>query len=96
VKFQNFWELCGKDMLQNVVIVTTMWGKVTPAKRAARKMELATNKKFFKSVIDKQALLLRHDNMLSTAQSILHHIIYNRPRVLHIQDEVTTQGMDIS
>ena len=94
--FRMFRELCGEDTLKNVVIVTTMWGEVTPAKGAARETELATNKKFFKSAIDKQALLLRHDNTLSTAQSILHHIIYNRPRVLRIQDEVVTQGMDIS
>ena len=94
--FRMFRELCGENTLKNVVIVTTMWGEVTLAKGTAREAELAMNKKFFKSAIDKQALLLRHDNTLSTAQSVLHHIIHNQPRTLRIQDEVVTQGMDIS
>jgi hypothetical protein len=94
--FRMFRELCGESTLKNVVIVTTMWSEVTPAKGATREHELATNTKFFKSAIDKQALLLRHDNTLSGAQSVLHQIIHNHPRSLHIQYEVVTQGKDIS
>ena len=94
--FKMFRELCGEKTLKNVVIVTTMWGEVTPAKGAAREAELATNTKFFKSAIDKQALLLRHDNTLSSAQSILCRIIHNQPLSLRIQDEVVTEGKDIS
>lgn len=94
--FKMFRELCGETTLKNVVIVTTMWGEVALARGTAREVELATNTKFFKSAIDKQALLLRHDNTFSNAQSILCHIIHNRPLSLRIQDEVVTEGKDIS
>lgn len=94
--FKMFRELCGETTLKNVVIVTTMWSEVAAAKGAARETELATNTKFFKSAIDKQALLLRHDNTLSSAQRILSHIIHNQPLSLRIQEEVVTEGKDIS
>ena len=39
--FNMFRKLCGDETLRNVVIVTNMWGEVSPAQGAARERELA-------------------------------------------------------
>lgn len=94
--FKMFRELCGEKSLKNVVIVTTMWSEVAPARGEAREIELGSNPKFFKSAIDKQASLLRHHGSLADARNILHKIIHNTPVSLCIQDEIVTEGKEIS
>ncbi|KIM84813.1 hypothetical protein PILCRDRAFT_96579 [Piloderma croceum F 1598] len=47
-------------------------------------------------VLDRHARLLRHQNTLESAQSIMRYLIGNRPMALQIQHELVDQNMDIS
>ncbi|KAF9461786.1 P-loop containing nucleoside triphosphate hydrolase protein [Collybia nuda] len=94
--FRMFRELCGERTLKNVVIVTNMWGQVTPSIGKARERELAIDPTFFKPAIDKGAQLVRHDNTFRSAQGLLWLIVQNKPEALRIQRELVDEHMDIS
>ena len=91
-----FRKLCGDETLRNVVIVTNMWGEVTLEKGAARELELRTDDVLFKPVIDKGAVMVRHDNTLGSAQAIMRQLVDNKPRALRIQRELVDEGKDIT
>ena len=78
--------MCGDQALQNVVIVTNMWGKVTPEVGDAREQELADS--FFKPAIDKGALLLRHENTAGSARDIIQGVLRKKQVTLQIQEEI--------
>lgn len=90
-----FRKLCGDSALHNVVIVTNMWGEVTPERGAARELELATDDQLFKPVLREGARMLRYDNSLRSAQSILLHLLHNTPQALRIQSELVDERKDI-
>lgn len=94
--FSMFRKLCGDSTLKNVLIVTTMWGLVDPAVAEARETELKTDARLFKPVLDKGAVMARHDNTRQTAHAIIHRILQNHPLPLQIQHEMGEQGLDIS
>ena len=81
--------MCGDQALQNVVIVTNMWGRVTPEVGGSREEELASN--FFKPGLDKGAVLRRHDNTADSAHSIIREILGKEPVTLQIQQEIADQ-----
>lgn len=85
--------MCGEQALQNVVIVTNMWGKVTPEVGGDREKELASN--FFKPALDKGAVLRRHDNTTESAHSIIRYILGKEPATLQIQEEIVDQWKQI-
>lgn len=91
-----FRKLCGDDTLKNVVIVTNMWGEVTPERGAARELELQTDDMFFKPAMDKGAQMVRHMNTRTTAEAILLRVVHNTPLPLRIQQELVDEGRDIT
>lgn len=93
--FKMFRNLCGDSSLQNVVIVTNMWGQIDQQLCVARETELATKDIFFKPVLDKGARLARHDRTLKSGQDIIRSLVGMRPQVLQIQRELAT-GIDIT
>jgi hypothetical protein len=94
--FKMFRQLCGDSTLQNVVVLTNMWGEVTREIGEAREAELASQDIFFKPVLEKGALLLRHENTTQSAHAVLQRIIQNRPLPLQIQRELIDEKKDIS
>lgn len=94
--FSMFRKLCGDETLKNVVIVTNMWGEVTPEKGAARELELRTDALLFKPVIDKGAEMVRHDGTRRAAEAIIRHLVDNPPQVLRIQRELVDEHKDIT
>ena len=84
--FQIFKELCGKDALKNVILMTTMWGRVTTARGEDREQQLKDN--YFKSALAKGAELLRYDDELESAHGVLRKILENKRVVLKIQTEL--------
>ena len=90
--FKTFLAVCGDQALQNVVIATNMWGKVTPEVGAAREKELASE--FFKLALDKGAMLRRHNGTAESAHSIIRDILGKEPVPLQIQ-EVADQWREI-
>jgi hypothetical protein len=94
--FKMFRQLCGDSTLKNVVIVTNMWSEVSKEVGEARETELASQDLFFKPVLSKGALMLRHENNKESAQNVLRHIVENHPLSLQIQRELVDQKKDIS
>jgi hypothetical protein len=94
--FGMFRKLCGDSTLKNVLIVTNMWGGVNQDVGKTRETELANEDIFFKCALDNKAKLLRHDNTLDSARSILRHIIGNHPMSLRIQRELVEECKYIS
>jgi hypothetical protein len=90
-----FRQLCSDSTLQNLVIVTNMWGEVSPEKGQEREQELANNVKFFKNARDKGANMCRHDNTMESALGILRGIMRKQPVLLGIQDEMVNQSKNI-
>jgi hypothetical protein len=91
--FRLFRKLCGDHSLKNVVIVTTMWGKVTEAEGARRETQLREDDRFFKSAIQEGATMARHHNTFSTALDAVRIISENHqlPIVLTIQEELVDE-----
>lgn len=94
--FSMFRKLCGDNALQNVVIVTNMWGEVDPSVGDAREAELIGEDIFFKPVLDKGAQMARHQNTVPSAETIIRLILGNHPVPLRIQEELVDEQMDIS
>lgn len=91
--FRMFRELCGDTSLQNVILLTNMWGQVTQDVGEEREEELAT--KFFKPVLDKGARLARHHNTVESAHDVIRSIMKNVPVPLRIQRELVDEGRNI-
>ena len=91
--FRALLALCGDHALQNVTIVTNMWGKVAPEVGDAREHELASH--FFKPALDKKALLSRHDNTAKSAHNIIRSILGKGQVILQIQEEIVDHWMRI-
>ena len=81
-----FRELCGDDMLSNVRLVTTNWNNVSEKEGNSRQTELAN--RIFKPLIDGGAEMLRHDQGLASAHSIMSTLIYQQPKTMKIQLEL--------
>lgn len=91
--FRMFRELCGEKTLKNVIIMTNMWGRVTPQQGADREQQLKDV--YFKAAIEKGAQLCRHTNTPKSARAILRTVLKNQPVVLKIQRELIDERMDI-
>lgn len=94
--FSMFRKLCGDETLKNVMIVTNMWGSVTVEEGEAREHQLKTDNLLFKPALDEGARMLRHDNTVPSAQTIIGQIVDNRPMALCIQREIVEEGRDIT
>ncbi|THH30967.1 hypothetical protein EUX98_g3204 [Antrodiella citrinella] len=94
--FGMFRSLCGEKTLRNVVIVTNMWGLVEQHVGDAREHELATDDTLFKPVLDKGAVMVRHDGTVESAHRVLQSFVANHPEALAIQTEVVDdqRGLD--
>ena len=88
-----FRELCGDSTLKNIVLVTNMWGQVSPEEGQDRENQLTS--KFFKPVLDKGAQMIRHHNTVESAHNVIRAIIRNHPIVLQIQREIVDEGKAI-
>lgn len=94
--FGIFRELCGERTLRNVLIVTTMWSEVDPEVGEERERELASNDKFFKSVLEKGARMVRYFNTRESAHAILRHLINSKASTLQIQHEIVNEHRDLA
>ena len=91
--FNMFRELCGDEALKNVVLVTNMWGEVSPEDGQDRENELSSD--FFKPVLDKGARMTRHHNTTESAHGVVRGFIENDPVALQIQRELVDEHKDI-
>ncbi|OBZ66260.1 hypothetical protein A0H81_13767 [Grifola frondosa] len=89
--FCLFRKTCGDDAMNNVVVVTNMWGAVEQQRGEERERELATKSLFFKDAIDRGARMLRHYNTVESAHAIIHQMLGNVPEVLKMQHEMVDE-----
>lgn len=80
-----FKELCGDDTLCNVRIVTTYWDRV--GEEGAQR-EAALRDGAFKTLVDGGARLVRHDNEILSARSIIQELIQKESVATRIQKEL--------
>ena len=78
-----FRELCGDTTLKNIVLVTNMWGMVSPEVGEARENELFSSS--FKPALDQGARMIRYHNTTQSAHDIIRVIMVNHPVVSQIQ-----------
>ena len=89
-----FRELYGDSALENVVLVTNMWGAVPHDVGEARESELSSS--YFKPVLDGGAQIVRHHNNTESAHDVVRRITAaDCPVVLRIQRELVDEHMDI-
>ena len=88
-----FRKLCGEQTLKNIVLMTNMWGRVTPQQGADREQQLKDD--FFKAAIEKGAQLCRHTDTLESARAVLRMILEEQSAVLEIQRELIDEHKDI-
>ncbi|KAF9463765.1 P-loop containing nucleoside triphosphate hydrolase protein [Collybia nuda] len=95
--FRLFRKLCGEASLRNMVIVTTMWNRISEVEGERRESELRQDDKFFKPIIDEGAIMIRHDNTFPSALQLVKFISEHPkyPVPLAIQIELITQGKQI-
>ena len=92
--FNMFRELYGDSALENVVLVTNMWGAVPHDVGEARESELSSN--YFKPVLDGGAQMVRYHNNTESAHDVVRRItVVDCPVVLRIQRELVDEHMDI-
>jgi len=92
--FRMFRELCGDSTLKNAILITNMWGEVSPDIGEAREQELA--RAFFKPALDKGAQLARYYNTAESAHDIVRRVMKNQPIPLQIQRELVDERKDIT
>lgn len=85
--------MCGDQALCNVVIVTSMWEKVTREVGDAREQELESD--FFKPALDKGAQFLRHEDTTESTHKIIRAILGKERVPLRIQEEIADEGKQI-
>ena len=84
-----FQKLVGDDSMKNVVLVTTMWGKLQrPDDGDARVKQLTETGQFWGGMITSGARHERYDGTREDALRIIHMMLYNPPRKLQIQEEL--------
>lgn len=93
--FRMFRNLCGKNALGNVVIVTNMWSGVEPEVGDAREAELMGEDIFFKPVLEKGTRMARHMDTAPSAEAIVRLLVGNQPMPLQIQTELVDEHKDI-
>ena len=94
--FKMFQKLCGDNALQNVIIVTNMWGEVNPQVGEEREAELMGKDLFFKPALEKGAQMARHENTVPSAENIIRLILDHDPLPLDIQRELVDQGKEVT
>lgn len=84
-----FQKLVGEDSMKNVVLVTTMWGKLQPSDDGdARVKQLTETGKFWGGMITNGARHERYDGTEEEALRIIHMMVNNAPYKLQIQEEL--------
>lgn len=81
-----FRKLTGEKNLKNVVLATSMWGKVTEDEGTRREGELKS--KYWKLLLAMGAKTVRHEDTAESARHVASMVIGNTPFYLQLQEEM--------
>lgn len=76
-----FKKLCGQDALKRVILVTTMWDKVSENEGIAREQELLDTQEFWGYMRDNGSICRRHMNQAPTAKDIIDSLARHRSTI---------------
>lgn len=84
---RNFEELCGKNMLRNIVLTTTMWDNVDQDTGNTRERDLEF---FWKGMITRGSTIRRFEGTRDSAFQVIRPLLdaANDQHQLHLQKEV--------
>ena len=86
-----FQKLCGQDSFKNIIIVTTMWDRVTQEQGQQREQELKLSDELFKPLIDGGATMARHDGTRGSASIVIHDLSRRSDTIAQIVHELVTE-----
>jgi hypothetical protein len=88
--------LVGKENLQNVLLTTTHWSRVTREEGERRERELRETDNYWKGLLDLGATLTRYEGDRKSGLELLRKLVPSELRVLEIQDELVDQGKKLA
>jgi hypothetical protein len=86
-----FRSLCGMRNLSHVILVSTMWDKVTDEEGAGRERDLLSEGKWWGDMKNAGAIVRRYDNTAGGAMTLVNELLQMAPIVLKIQEEIAVQ-----
>ena len=89
-----FQSLCGQDVLTNVLLTTTHWSDVNLADGEYRENSLR-KQDFWGGLISKGATLERFYGTKESGLELIHKLMLNTRKPLHIQDQIVNQHMTL-
>ena len=89
--FQN---LCGQEVLENVLLTATQWSNVDPAEGQAREDNLR-DEGLWGELIRKGATLERFHGTKESGLELIHKLMSNTRKPLHIQDQIVRQHLTL-
>jgi len=87
-----FRKLCGDDSMKNVVILTTMWDKVTSEEGERREQELKSSNNVFKPLLDNGAIVMRHDRTPESADNVINYLLGKGTTATQIGREMAVEN----
>jgi hypothetical protein len=88
-------KICGRHTLKNLVIMTTMWGRVNLDSDEAKMRETELFG-FFQPAFDDGASYFRHKGTQEAALGVIRRLMKNTPMALMIQTELVDERKHIS
>ena len=84
-----FKKLVGEHNMGNVILLTTMWGNLSPSEDGEMRVKELTGKgKFWSGMIASGASHEKYDGTKDDARRIVKRMLQNRPVTLQIQEEL--------
>lgn len=92
-----FRRLCGDDALKNVILVTTMWDRVTFKEGVIREDQLKQTPEFWGWMTNKGSKTYRHSNTALSAHDLLRHFLpdFKQTITLDIQQEMVVEAKSL-
>ena len=89
-----FQSLCDEEALENVFLTTTQWSNVDPAEGQAREDNLR-DEGLWAGLIRKDATLQRFHGTRESGLELIHKLMSNTRKPLHIQDQIVGKTMTL-
>ncbi|KAJ5591975.1 P-loop containing nucleoside triphosphate hydrolase protein [Penicillium hispanicum] len=84
-----FKELCGQDALKKVILVTTMWDRISSEEGQKREKELTDTPEFWGWMLSKGSTCHRHHNTEGSAKKVVHLLAsHNAPIATELQKQL--------
>ncbi len=87
-----FREMCGPDVFENVILLTTFWDQVDDIAGGQAQRDL---RGFWSDMLERGLEMRRFDGTLEMAQRLIERFLDKPPIVLQIQKELMEEGLSL-